>query len=207
MVGRKPVRRHAGRWALTVVGLLIATQTAGATLYNMEVKSSGARYQASADAQLDVAPAEVYAALVDFPELSEMNSAIRKVVVLRRVNAHSVVVYMETRACVAIFCSTLKQVQQFTELSPQDLVAITIPQGSNVKQGSSSWHLQADAGGTRLHCETTIEPDFWLPPFVGTALVRKALQEQGEAFMNGIERHAAEQRNAEWARNIRGRTL
>ncbi|MGH8280561.1 MAG: hypothetical protein ACRERZ_00065, partial [Gammaproteobacteria bacterium] len=102
-------------------------------------------------------------------------------------------VYTETVGCVVIFCQTVKQLQRFTELDPEDIVAVTLPDGSNVKQGTSSWHLQAEGSGTRLHWQANIEPDFWVPPFIGPRAIERQLRNQALESMQAMERLAQEQ--------------
>lgn len=198
-------RRQAVGWAAAIICLFAAAQVTGAALYRLDVSSSGDRYHVTAEAQLNADPADVHAAIMDIVHLPQISPDIHKAVVIRRVNVNAEVVYMETHICVGIFCRTLKQMQQITEISSQDIVAVTLPEGSNV-QGSSSWHLQADAGGTRMYWETTLEPDFWLPPFIGPLLVREAVQEQAEVFIHGIETYATNRRTAAWARTNPGST-
>ncbi|HET7921237.1 MAG TPA: SRPBCC family protein [Gammaproteobacteria bacterium] len=173
---------------LVALCLLPAARSQAAVISQLEVSQHGNRYRATAIAQLCVTPAQAYAALLDFADFPRMNPAIRKAVVIRSLSPDSQLVYMETRACIGLFCRTLKQVQQFTELSASDLVAVTLPERSNVKQSSSSWHLEANAAGTRVYWRTSLEPAFWVPPLIGPRLVRAVLLQQGRAFMTGIER-------------------
>lgn len=185
------VRR--GRIGATAAGisLLAAAQAAGATFSKLEVSHAGDRYHAVAEAYLDAAPDQVYAALLDFARLPEVSPDILEAKVLREPDSRTQVVYIESRGCIMIFCRTLRQVQRFTELSPSDIVAVTLPGNGNIKEGSSSWHLVADGQGTRVFWETTLEPDFWVPPLIGPGLVQKLLRKHGETFMNGIEARAA----------------
>ena len=181
------------RWLLwlacTGACLLGPLQAAtGAMFYKLEVSRNGDRYRVSADVHVDATPAQVYAALTDFTHLPQLDASIRQSRRLRQLDAHTQLVYMETRGCVAIFCRTIRQLQQFTELSRWDIVAVTLPAGSNVKQGSSSWHLRPEGGGTRLYWESSIEPDFWIPPLIGANIMVDELREQGLEFIRGIER-------------------
>lgn len=129
---------------------------------------------------------------MDFVHLPQISPAVRRVRVLGRVDARSTLVYMATRGCIGLFCRNLRQVQLFTALSPHDLVAVTLPEkGGNVRRGSSSWHLEPEGRGTRIIWESTLAPDFWVPPILGPPLVRAELRAQGKAFLRGIERYAA----------------
>ncbi|MGH8402755.1 MAG: SRPBCC family protein, partial [Gammaproteobacteria bacterium] len=185
-------KRDNRRWllppAIFVFCLLCVTQTAaGATFYKLDVTRHGDRYEVIADVHLDAAPADVYSALLDFKHFPEINPSVRISRLVRQVNVHTQLVYIETVGCVAIFCQTIRQLQQFTELDPQDIVAVTLPDGSNVKQGTSSWHLEPEGDGTRLRWQASLEPDFWVPPFVGPRIIARQLREQAFASMRDIE--------------------
>lgn len=191
------IRAHArpgtGRtWKglLAALSVFSACQAVGASFYRLEVTQQGNRYHAVVIAHLCVTPEATYAALTDFAHLPDMSPDIIKVVFERNQSANSQIVYLETRGCAGIFCHTLKQLQLFTELSPRDLIAVTLPSGSNVRYATSSWHLEADGKGTRVYWETTLEPDFWIPPVIGAGLLRSALRRQGRRFMTGIENWA-----------------
>lgn len=192
---------------LATAGLLISSVW-GASISKLDVSQKADVYKVAVDAHVDAPPAQVYAVvLADFTHLVEISPDIFTSQLVKQVNARTMVVYTETRGCVAIFCRTLRQMQRVTELSSTDIVAVTLPQGSNVKQGTSSWHLTAEGHGTHLQWKATVEPAFWLPPFIGPALVRRVLQMQSEEFINGIERNVTDHRTAEWARTIRGLTI
>jgi len=72
-------------------------------------------------------------------------------------------------------------------------VAVTVPGTGNVKQGMSSWRLQADGGGTRLSWSSSYEPDFWVPAFIGARVIETRLRSQALESVQTIERLAQEQ--------------
>lgn len=154
----------------------------------LQVTQQGDSYQIHGEVYLDATPQQVYAELMDFKRLPEINPSVRVSRVLQVINAHSQLVYTETVGCVFIFCHTIRQVQRFTELGPQDITAVTVPGSGNVKQGKSTWHLQADGGGTRLSWTASIEPDFWVPPFIGPQAITAQLRSQALASMQALER-------------------
>jgi hypothetical protein len=191
MFKRQP-KNH--RWQVPPVvfafGLLLTLNAAaGAASFNkLEVVQQGDSYQIQADVYLDAPPQAVYSALIDFRHLPEINSDVRISSVLKVVNPKTQLVYTETEGCVFIFCRTIRQVQRFTEISPSDIVAVTLPGSGNLKQGMSSWHLRADGSGTRLSWVASIEPDFWVPPFIGARAIEHQLRSEALESMLAIER-------------------
>lgn len=194
---RRFSEKKSGICLLAVAWLLgVASTTNASTLYRLDVTRSGDSYHAVADAYLAAKPAAVYAALVNFAHLPQISPDVRKAVVIRRTGAGSEVVYIESRFCIGPFCRTLRQVEKFTQLTPQDIVAVTLPNGSNIKQGASSWHIEPDGVGTTLHWDMTLEPDFWVPPFIGPSLVCMEIRVDGEEYVRGLEQYAMSNRIA-----------
>lgn len=166
---------------------------AAARFDTLQVTQQGDSYRIHGEVYLDAAPQAVYAQLIDFARLPEINPNVRVSRVLKVINARNQLVYTETVGCVFIFCHTIRQVQRFTELGPQDITAVTVPGNGNVKRGTSTWHLQADGDGTRLSWTASCEPDFWVPPFIGARAIENQLRAQALESMQTIERLAEKQ--------------
>ncbi|MGH8399679.1 MAG: SRPBCC family protein [Gammaproteobacteria bacterium] len=180
------------RWPAAVSLLLLTAGAAGAELHTIQVSNQGDRYHLSTDISIAAPPAQVYKVLTDYNHLTRISGAILVSRLVKQIDAHTALVYVETRACVAFFCRTLRQTQQVVELTPQDIVAQSLPEQSNVRMGAASWHLEAEGEGTRLHWQDTLEPTFWIPPVIGASLMKDALREQVRASAQGIEKLARE---------------
>lgn len=186
-------RRSLPPVVLVLALLLLAHTAAAANFENLQVTQLDGSYQIRGNVHLDAVPQLVYAELIDFQRLPEINSSVQVSDVLEVLNAHSQLVYTETRECVLIFCRTIKQAQRFTEPDPQDILAVTVPGYGNVKRGMSAWHLQAEGSGTRLSWTASYELDFWVPPFIGTRAIEAQLRSQALESMRAIERLAQQQ--------------
>lgn len=172
--------------------LLLSASAQAAQLHDMRVSNQGERFHLSADVSIAAPPAQVYKVLTDYNHLTRISGAIRVSRLLKRLDEHTALVYVETEVCIGLFCRTLKQTREVTELTPRDLVAQSLPEQSNVRMGSASWHLEAEGKGTRMRWQSTLEPDFWIPPVIGIGLMKDALREQGKASAQGIEKLARE---------------
>ena len=190
--GRLTLRGFAAA-SLTLSGsLLLATNVFAAKLLDVSISNQGQRYDLRADIYIAAPLANVYKVLTDYNHLTRISGAITVSRVVKRVDKHTAIVYVETHACVAFFCRTLKQTQDVWQLGPNDIVAQSIPAKSNVSMGSASWHLEVDGKGTKLLWRNTVEPKFWIPPLVGTAMMDKALNIEVIASAWGIEKLARE---------------
>lgn len=176
------------------LGLALGMQAAVAAKFSkLEVTQHGDSYRISGTVYLEAVPQQVYAELIDFAHLHAINPGVRASRMLKAINARSQLVYIETVACVLVFCHTLHEVQRFTEPDPQDIVAVTVPGSGNVKHGRSVWHLSAGGRGTRLNWTASYELDFRVPAFVSPRAIEAELRKQALESMRAIEHLSQEQ--------------
>lgn len=181
------------RILVTLLLILLAgfcVPAVAATFNSLKVSRDGDIYRLSSDVYLDAPLPQVYRVLTDYNHLTRISRVIQRSRLLARPDAHTALVYVESRACVLFFCHTIKETQRVTESPPADLSAAVIPAQSNVKLAESTWHLQAEGQGTRMQWNLTIEPEFWVPPLIGPALVEGELRTEGEYSARGIEKLA-----------------
>ena len=139
---------------------------------------------------LDAGVERVREVLSDYGRLSGLSGAIvESEVVERRVDGSQSVRTL-ARVCVLVFCKTMRQMQHVQRETPDRFVATVIPDESDFRYGRIVVELarRADSTGMRMHSE--LEPAFWVPPLLGPWLVRRALEQESRAGVEGIE-HAA----------------
>ncbi|MDE2234312.1 MAG: SRPBCC family protein [Gammaproteobacteria bacterium] len=171
---------------------LLAGNARAVHFNSLHVRYHDGRYQVSADVYLEAPLPQVYQVLTDFNHLNRIGGVIRQSHLLQQLDAHTYIVFVKSHGCVLFFCHSIRQTQRVVELTSQDLIAEAIPGKSDVTMGSSSWHLDTQKGGTRLHWQVTVQPDFWIPPLIGPPLVESALGEQGRKMAAGLEKLARE---------------
>jgi hypothetical protein len=97
--------------------------------------------------------------------------------------------YTKLRACSGLFCRTVQRVERVQE-SPFDLLAVVVPEQSDVVSGQSHTVLQTVEGGTRVHYRLTIVPKFWVPPLIGRTAMLRTLREVSLDLFRQIEARA-----------------
>lgn len=175
-----------------ILTLGVCARAYAAQFHVLDVSRDGDVYRLSADVYLDAPLPQVYRVLTDYNHLTRISRVIRRSRLLERPDAHTALVYVESRACVLFFCHTIEETQKMVESPPANLSAVAIPELSNVKRAESDWHLQTEGRGTRMQWTLTIEPEFWIPPLIGPALVEGQLRSEGEYSARGIEKLARE---------------
>ncbi len=178
--------------ALLITSLLWSSAAAAADFRSMDVSHQGDLYQVKAEVHLAAPPAEVYQVLTDYEHLTRISASVVKSSVTQRLDGGALV-YTDTRICALLICRHLRELQKLTETPPQDLASVVVPQaGDNVKAGSGMLHVEAEGDGTRLSWQLSVEPDFWIPPLIGPALVSRSLRAEAMRSAQGIERLARE---------------
>ena len=178
------------RRLLPALCLFYLVPAGAAQFYSLQVSHQGDRYLLSVDAHLAAPLAEVYAVITDYDHLTRIHAAILESRRVKQLDEHTDLVYTVHRGCVLFFCHSIKQMQQVTRPTPQDVVGVTLPEQSNVKMGSIACHLEPDGDGTRMHWNITLEPDFWIPPFFGPSIVQSEMREEGRNTAFGVEKLA-----------------
>ncbi|MDX1443269.1 MAG: SRPBCC family protein [Gammaproteobacteria bacterium] len=172
-----------------VAFLSVATPPANAAeMRELTVDWQDEIYSILAIADLDAPIDAVRRVLVDVEHYHWITGAIRESTLLDRQDATEVTIYTRMEACFGPFCKEVEQVQR-VNFSERNVIRLTsLPQYSDVKFGESFWQLEAlDDGRTRITWSLQMEPDFWVPPLIGPALVRSGLREEGRDTIRGIE--------------------
>lgn len=172
--------------------LCLASAPAGAAqFYSLQVSQDNGVYKLVADVHLAAPPEQVYKVLTDYAHLTRVSPSVVRSVLLRRVDAATVLVYTDTRVCIFIYCRHARELQRIVQVLPLELDAEVVPRAEdNIKSGNATLRLEAEQDGTRMHWELAIEPGFWVPPLIGPVLLKGSLRAEGERSASGVERLA-----------------
>lgn len=180
------------RSLVTALCFSVAASVGAADIHSFAVTRDGDTYSVSADAFLAAPPAAVYAVLTDYGHLTRISSAVQKSQVVQRLDGGDTLVYTDSRFCALFFCRHVIELQRYSKPDAEDIFADVVPEQSNLKMGKARWHLEPEADGTRLHWEMSAVPDFWVPWFIGPALVERGLRVEGRRSVDGVEKLARE---------------
>lgn len=175
--------------------LLPAAQSSAAEVIRAEVAHTDDLYSLSLEAHLAAPPLAVFAVITDYPHIQDLHRRVRESRVVRRIDARTAEVYTLVKGCVAaIFCKSIRRVELITENPPYELTAEVIPAESDLKSGFVHWRLAPDGEGTRLQYESELEPDFWVPPLLGDALMSRSIRNTTEEMIQRVEDLALQKR-------------
>lgn len=180
------------RFAVAMAALLPAVATA-AEIDFVHVRIEDDTYHVTARADIAAGFDAVRAVITDYDHLWWISGAVKKSERLDQPEPGVTAIFVQTRACFAIFCKTFDQIQHVDARDRERIVFEALPQYSDVKRARSEWRMQRlDANHTRVEWEMMLEPDFWVPPLIGPRLVRKDLEEESYSMFRGVEKLAKE---------------
>jgi len=131
----------------------------------------------------------VYAILTDFNNLHRLNRAIKKSQLLKS-EAKRHLVRIEAIGCVWFFCQEVIQTQWITEQGRGYISAVTLPEQSNLEYGRVLWHIRQQGEFTLISYRTDIVPKFFVPPLIGTYLMKNKMLEEAQETIQNLERLA-----------------
>lgn len=184
-------RRSGPRAALGLLCLVVLPAASG---WSFEIASSAVRYregryQFELVALLDASTDKVEAVLRDYQRYPRLDSRILTARVLQRPTSSAAVLETVLRVCFGPFCRNVRRVERVEE-TPLMLFAVTDPERSDVKFGETRTEMSASGERTQVSYHTSIEPSFWMPPFVGRRWMLRTLQAASIDLFRNVELQA-----------------
>ncbi len=180
--------RHSLRRGLLFAMLgALSMNAAAAELRSVEVTVEDGRYHLVSETRFDVSQEDLYAVLIDYEQFKKFTSAI---VASKNVDPGAdgrPRFYTRMEGCVLFYCHTFVR-RGYLLLTPKhDIVAESDPEKSDFEFSRERWQLNSEDDGTVMIYEFEIEPRFWVPPFVGSYLIKRALKSGSIRAVNRIE--------------------
>jgi hypothetical protein len=154
--------------------LLLPCLAQAGTIKDSSVSRDGDSYSLSVTARIEAPPAQVYRSSTDFSNLPAINPSIEESAVLES-QGKLRRVYSAIKVCILVFCKRVERVQDVTLVDSRTVVAVTVPGAGDFRAGEARWIITADGLATELLFTETFEPDFWVPPVIGSWLIERKL--------------------------------
>lgn len=177
------------RWWLLPTLLGSAVASAG-QVERIDVSNQDGVYRVTLVAEISAPPRRFIELLTDYSRLNAINPSVRESRVLVSISPLQQRVQTRIELCVLWFCSEFHQVQDMQLQPPDRLAARVLPQYSDFRSGWAQWRFIGAEQGTRLYFESELEPDFYIPPLIGPAIVRHMMRREALATIAGLERLA-----------------
>lgn len=138
------------------------------------------------------APVEyVFAVITDYKHIYRINPSIVESELLTFNNDGIIRVRNRIEQCIFIFCFEVEMVEDVVEIGDGLLLATIVPELSSFESGSAMWHLRPFGDGrTRIQYRANFKPDFFVPPIIGSLMIKSKLREEITASFSRIECNA-----------------
>ena len=154
----------------------------------VDVDRNGSSFAVHAMATVAAPISTVWEVLTDYDHLASFIPGLSRSAVQAR-EANRVVVEQKGEARFLVFSYPIEVRLEVLESPTDSIVSRAI--GGNLKRMQGRYELRNAAGGIQLRYSGALEPDFGLPPIIGTLAVRTMVEEQFGAMVAEIERRAA----------------
>lgn len=183
---------------LAAVSVCYATSSLPATLRSVDVSRRQARYQVVADTHLDAAPEAIYKVLLDFDgdRYQRISDIYKESSYLPPDADGTPLVYTRVEGCLLRFCRSMRRVERLEVVTPQFIRSRTVPERSDFKYSLAEWTFAPEGDGTRVTYRMEMEPNFWLPPFVGPWFLKRTLLRGAPQAIDQIEILAQQEQSA-----------
>ena len=156
------------------VGTCCISSVLPATLRQVDVSKEHERYLVFADTHLDATPEAIYKESGYLPPDSDGTP----------------LVYTRVEGCLLLFCRSMRRVERLEVVTAEYIRSRVLPERSDFKYAMSEWSIEPESGGTKVTYRMEMEPDFWLPPFVGPWFLKRTLLHGAPEAIEQIERLA-----------------
>lgn len=186
----RPVRLPA----LALAVCLLAPAIHAAEIQSIEVSKERGRYFVTSRSLVDAPREAVFEFLTDYDNFHKISSIF---VESRMLEPDPVgyggLVYTRSRGCVAFLCTTIERVERLNAVPFSEVTASLVPERSEgASYGEARWTLTERNGGTLIDYELEMQPDIWIPPIIGTWVVKRTLRQGANDAIVRLEQTARE---------------
>jgi len=178
-MGFMPIARP---FLLPLFALFVPAQAAEVTVY---ASRSGDVLQVEASAAFDGSLDNAWQVLTDYGRFAEFVPDLQSSRIISR-DRNTVVVEQKGEARLLFFSYPIDVRLAITEKPREQIVSQAI--AGNFREMRSTYALEARQGRLFLHYSGRLEPDFYVPPLIGTYLLRSNVESMFRALVDEIER-------------------
>jgi hypothetical protein len=171
---------------VTVIGLFSSIAYTS-QLVRLDVDQKGNSYAVYVVMELDAPVEKVRALLTDYAHLDRLNASIRASKIIDAKGDGTVRVLTRFENCIVFFCMTVQRVEDITEDAEGRILVALVPDASSFRSGQAVWEVTSTGSGSRVIHRATLEPDFWLPPWIGTAILKATMRREIRASFENLE--------------------
>jgi carbon monoxide dehydrogenase subunit G len=182
----RPVVVLWGLWCCVGNAALVAVAAEGGRAETtVSVSRSGPVFEVEARSRVNADPATAWAVLTDYAGYVDF---VPGMTLSRRVSEQPLLIEQSGEFGLLFFSKQVDAVLEVIEKPPSGLYFRSLK--GNLRRLETSIDIRSEAGQVVIAYRSVIEPDFWVPPIIGTPIVRAAIRRKLGAVAEEIERRA-----------------
>lgn len=123
-------------------------------------------------------PYPVFAIITDYHRLTRLNPLIKSSRLLPSSSPSIDRVEIMTEGCMLFFCKKVRRVEDASIDENLTITTVVVPSMSDFKSGNTRWTFTRDGNKTIVHYIASMQPSFWMPPFIGPYALKKQIRSQ-----------------------------
>jgi hypothetical protein len=174
------------------LSLLAFPHCQAAEIIEVQVEQDSGAYHIYFEIIIDAPRDRVYEVLSDYEQMQELSPGVDSSELLSGRPGGDATIDITLRPCVWVLCRKMRKVSDVTINAYGAIVFTTIPDSSDFKKGREQIIVKSTKtpGRTRVTYNASLAPDFFVPPLVGTWLIRKHVRQNLEVSMERVEKRA-----------------
>jgi hypothetical protein len=180
-------------FAMTSVGLHPPLSVA-AEVVHLAVNDKQGVYQLALEAILNAPADDVHYIITDYAHIYRIDPSIVESSIMNAPDASVTRVRTLINECVLFVCHPILRVEDVREVGDNDIYSVVVPRLSNVRSGTGHWQIHPIGNRTRVDYNSTLQPDLYVPPLIGSPIVEEKIRAETLTCFNNIERLAQIQR-------------
>ena len=158
-----------------------------AEILSVSVEKEKGVYYVESEVWIDAELQPVYEVFADWDIAVEFSSFIVESRDLAPGDDGRVGFYINNRGCILFFCKSVVRTGTVDSEPLVILRAIANPEESDFHISEETWTFRVEREGTVVLYQNKMKPKFWIPPAIGTWMMKRKLQKDGGRAMNRIE--------------------
>ncbi len=164
--------------------------TYAAEMLHIELWKQDNQYHLRSASTIDAPPKLIIKTLLDYNHFYRLSAGIKETRYLDPDPDGKPVAFTLIESCVLFFCKKIKKTERILFASDSEIVLEADPARSDFKFMNSRWSTRIEDGQTILAYDMDMEPDFWIPPLIGTWALKRKLYTSAMNMARRMEKMA-----------------
>lgn len=175
------------RVPMVCVFTVLAGPAMAVEIVDATVDRKDGRYHVRGVSIVQASPEFVYQTIMDYDNFHKLAGGLAETRFVDSEVDGELLGYTRFESCLLFFCKTVEKLERIEALPYTEIRTEALPDQSDFEFNETRWILVPEGDGTRLTYEAEFEPDFWMPPLIGSWVIKRKLVATAELIGRRIE--------------------